>query len=230
MPEYSERDKCKAMEGTATGQHYGSFEDAYAYFNQHLFDHALPRCLVTMQRRNSSRAYFAPERFAHRVADAVIAELAFNPDYFLGRADIEILSSLVHEMVHCWQVHYGMPSRPGYHNREWAAKMEALGLMPSDTGKPGGKRTGQRMAHYLIPGGCFAQAAEALLATGFHLHWQSPRLPSAQIDTRQARSRRSKTRFTCPDCGQNAWGAPSAALRCGHCDTAMMPEERDDTT
>ena len=113
-----------------------------------------------MQRRNSSHAYFAPERFAHRVADAVIAELAFNPDYFLGRADIEILSSLVHEMAHCWQAHYGMPSRAGYHNREWAAKMEALGLMPSDTGKPGGKRTGQRMAHYLISGGRFAQAAE----------------------------------------------------------------------
>ena len=27
--------------------------------------------------------------------------------------------------------------------------METLGLIPSDTGRPGGKRTGQRMGHYI---------------------------------------------------------------------------------
>jgi len=33
--------------------------------------------------------------------------------------------------------------------------MESIGLMPSDTGEPGGKRTGQRMSDYPIEGGAF---------------------------------------------------------------------------
>jgi hypothetical protein len=27
----------------------------------------------------------------------------------------------------------------------------------------------------------------------------------------------SKTKFTCPDCGQNAWANPDALLICGTC-------------
>jgi transcription elongation factor Elf1 len=27
----------------------------------------------------------------------------------------------------------------------------------------------------------------------------------------------SKTKFTCPQCGQNAWAKPYAALICGEC-------------
>jgi hypothetical protein len=76
-------------------------------------------------------------------------------------------------MCHCFQQHFGNPPRRGYHNREWAAQMIEVGLMPSDTGEPGGKQTGQGMFHYIIAGGPFDLAAEALLQTGFCLNWQS---------------------------------------------------------
>jgi hypothetical protein len=36
-------------------------------------------------------------------------------------------------MAHHWQAHFGDPCRGRYHNREWAARMEALGLMTTDT-------------------------------------------------------------------------------------------------
>lgn len=49
--------------------------------------------------------------------------------------------------------------------------MESIGLMPSDTGKPGGKKTGQSMADYVIPGGKFYQATQRLLASGFIVSW-----------------------------------------------------------
>jgi hypothetical protein len=29
--------------------------------------------------------------------------------------------------------------------------MESIGLVPSNTGLPGGKRTGQQMTHYIMP-------------------------------------------------------------------------------
>ena len=64
----------------------------------------------------------------------------------------------------------GAPTRSGYHNREWAARMETLGLIPSDTGRPGGKRTGQSMGHYVSDGGPFEQAAKLLRGSG----WEVP--------------------------------------------------------
>ena len=54
----------------------------------------------------------------------------------------------------------------GYHNKEWAAKMREIGLMPTDTGQPGGKDTGQKVTHFIEPGGRFEQACTAYLATG----------------------------------------------------------------
>jgi hypothetical protein len=44
------------------------------------------------------------------------------------------------------------------------------------------------------------------------MHWQSA--PAGQ----QAKAKKaSKTKFTCPDCGQNAWAKPDALLGCYAC-------------
>jgi hypothetical protein len=93
--------------------------------------------------------------------------------------------------------------------------MVAVGLMPSDTGAPGGKQTGQSVSHFIVHGGPFDQAADTLLATGFRLNWQSLTVE------RQASKARSKTKYTCPSCGQNAWARPDAHLICGECEEAM---------
>ena len=55
--------------------------------------------------------------------------------------------------------------------QEWAEKMDAVGLGPSDTGKPGGNRTGESMTHFIIKDGAYAQAARKLLKGGFELSW-----------------------------------------------------------
>jgi hypothetical protein len=171
---------------------------------------ALATVLVTLQRHAKTKGYFSPERFSGRVDKAAVHELALNPDNFTGRTDEMILSTLVHEMAHVWQQTYGEPSRRGYHNRQWAGKMREIGLQPSSTGEPGGKETGQSVTHYIIPEGRYAKAYAKLAATGFQLHWQSvPAIASAK--------KSSKTKFTCPDCGQNAWAKPGALLICGEC-------------
>jgi len=75
-------------------------------------------------------------------------------------------------MVHCWQYCHGTPSRRHYHNREWARKMESIGLMPSSTGLPGGATTGQVMSDYIIDSGRFIRAYETLKSSkGFKLNW-----------------------------------------------------------
>jgi hypothetical protein len=88
--------------------------------------------------------------------------------------------------------------------------MKEIRLQPSSTGEPGGKETGQHMSHYIVAAGPYAKAYARLAASGFQLHWQS-----APAGERVKVKRKSKTKFTCPECGQNAWAKPDALLLCG---------------
>ncbi len=47
--------------------------------------------------------------------------------------------------------------------------MESIGLMSSDPGKPGGKRTGRKMSDYSIPGGKFLDVATSLIRDGISI-------------------------------------------------------------
>ena len=189
---------------------YQGFQNAYDFFNRELFGGSLPQVLVTLQRHAKTKGYFSPERFTGRIDNAAVHELALNPDGFAGRTDALILSTLVHEMAHVWQETYGEPSRRGYHNRQWAGKMREVGLQPTSTGEPGGMETGQAVTHYILPEGRYARAYAQLASSGYQLHWQSlPAVGSAK--------KSSKNKFTCPECGQNAWAKPDAPLICGEC-------------
>lgn len=42
--------------------------------------------------------------------------------------------------------------------KEWADKMQSIGLIPSSSGEPGGKRTGDKMADFPAEDGKFLQA------------------------------------------------------------------------
>jgi SprT-like family protein len=144
-------------------------------------------------------------------------ELALNPDGFIRHTDEQICQTLVHEMTHVWQQHCGSPPARGYHDKEWSAKMKAIGLMPSSTGMVGGKETGAHMSDYIIPDGIFSQAYAKLAATGWKLNLQSA--------SRQAPkgTPNSKTKFTCGLCGYNLWGkppSPTAFAVCGTCSAA----------
>src|SRR5215211_1055217 len=70
----------------------------------------------------------------------------------------------------------------------------------------------QSVSHYSISGGPYARAYVKLAAQGFQLHWQS-----APVDKQGKAKKSSKTKFTCPECGQNAWAKPDALLLCGEC-------------
>ena len=99
-------------------------------------------------------------------------------------------------MPHLWQHHFGKPSRTGYHNREWAVKMRAIGLIPSDTGEPGGKEIGQRVTHYIEEGGAFARACSGFLKIGAAVLYQD-RAVEGDGATRKKKAA-SKTEYTFP--------------------------------
>lgn len=160
----------RAARSVPTRETYDELQVAYSHFNGCLFEGALPDCLITLQREKSTCGYFSAKRFARSDGETT-DEIALNPSYFAVVPLVETMQTLVHEMAHLWQHHFGSPGRVRYHNEEWASKMEACGLMPSSTGRPGGKRTGDKMADYALTGGLFLQACAALFTTSYSLSW-----------------------------------------------------------
>jgi len=202
---------------------YKTLDDAYRFFNQRLFAGGLPACLITMQRSKKAYGYFAGGRFGSKDGGEITDEIALNPSHFRERTSEQSLSTLAHEMTHLWQHHFGKPSRSSYHNKEWAAKMRAIGLIPSDTGAPGGREVGQKVSHYIDAGGVFDRACAELIASGFDALYVE--LWSDEDAAKRKKKSASKTRFTCPTCDLNAWAKPGVNLVCGDCDERMEAEE-----
>lgn len=228
-----------------TPQTYAELQLAFDYFNDELFEGKLPPCLLTLQREKRTHGYFSAQRFVHKDGKTYTDEIALNPSFFSIVPPLEVMQTIVHEMVHAWQYHFGEPGRRSYHNAEWADKMESIGLMPSDTGQPGGKRTGEKMADYAIVGGRFEQLAHALLGRpDFALSWYDrfppepiaptklgggtkgvvasgpnavPALNMGQvIEVPEEKTNNSnRVKVRCPACGNQAWCKPKMKLICG---------------
>jgi hypothetical protein len=197
---------------------YGGLQEAFDHFNAVLFEGALPDVFITYQRKANSAGYFSADRFSGRVGKWGKHELALNPDGFINQTDEQVTQTLVHEMVHVWQHAFGKPSARGYHNKEWAAKMKAIGLQPSSTGMVGGKETGQKMMDYIIPNGPFTKAYAKLASTGWKLNLQSAHRPGPKGGTN------SKMKFTCTWCGWNVWGKPDTKVICLPCFLGKYPD------
>ena len=208
---------------------YQAFQAAYDHFNRELFGGSLPSCLITLQRRDKrTHGYFWADRFGEIGGRDRTDEIAMNPQHFLRQPMRETLGTLVHEMVHLWHQHEGKPGRRGYHNKEWAAKMKAVGLYPSSTGKPDGKEVGQHMSHYIVEGGPFAVAFDALASDGFRLAWGELAVHLLEGENGddegggEDKNRSNRVKYTCPGCDVNAWGKPDLRLICGKCEVAFV--------
>lgn len=216
-----------------TEAQFGALQLAFNHFNRQLFGRKLPRCLLTVQRDNARAfGYFWANKWGKFDANAetpeegggFIDEIALLGVHFRRRTVKETLSTLVHEMVHLQQHHFGTPPKRAYHNAEWAKLMKEVGLHPSTTGEEGGKETGANCSHYIVEGGLFDQACDELLETGFQL-------PLFEVERNIAvakKKRASKTKYSCPCCETNAWAKPDTKLICGECEEVMEAEERDE--
>jgi len=205
---------------------------AYDFFNKSLFDARLCDCILVHTRKKRVLGHFAPDRF-QRVGGNLLPELALNPTFLALRDDRDSLSTLVHEQAHVFRHYFGPLNRKGkrsttgYHDLPWVAVMERIGLIPSNTGEPGGKKTGYQMTHYIEENGPFDQACQVLLDRGFQINWVGRIAPNKNTDpTIKAPltpTKKDRIRFSCPECALNAWAKPSAKLACGTCGLIMNP-------
>lgn len=200
---------------------YKEFQSAYSFYNRALFDGKLPDVLIVMTRNPRSHGYLAPNRWKHRMKGDVHHELSLNPMLFPLLEVENVLSTLVHEMVHAWQFSFSeKPPRKGYHNREWADRMEEIGLIPSTTGEPGGKATGQSVDHYIDPDGPFMQATAVLLDLGFEIPYTD--LPE------ETPKKKGRPKYTCEKCSTTVWGKSGLSLGCLKCQQPFQEQIPDD--
>jgi hypothetical protein len=222
---------------------FKTLDDLYGFYNEALFSGGLSDCIINMSRHSGSYGFFASKRW--KTGDGgdprLVHEISLNPDH-LDRPFVEWHSTLVHEMCHLWQEDHGHPSRGNYHNKEWSWKMEEVGLIPSDTREPGGRKTGQSVGHYVNPEGAFIKAFNRLssetleaLKLKYLPAYPAPDIPRLRGSgpdgaggpavlaggdgggvAGTVEKYNSKTKYTCP-CGNNVWGRPGLKICCGEC-------------
>lgn len=205
---------------TPTVETYAGLDKAFNHFNERLFESRLPPVMITLTRKRGSHGYFWAEQFKHREDGDTTHEIALNPNT-MDRTLEAVLSTLVHEMTHLEQQEYGTPGKKGHHNKAWVKLMERVGLIPSDTGEPGGKQTGRKMTHYINLEGPFVGALQELTDAGFDLPYFTQPLATDGAKKKDL----SKVKRTCPHCDAKAWAKQGMRLICADCDAEMIEED-----
>jgi len=195
------------------------------YSNRCFFNSELPECMLTIDRfEKCALGYFSPNSFVSKDGD-LIHQISINPSHMLTRNLKDVFSTLVHEHCHLWEFEFGgRKTCNGYHGKIWGAKMESIGLIPSNTGKPDGKKTGYRMTHYIEVGGVFDRACYELVNGQFGISWGlateqmrddgGPGTSGKNGPKKNDRSK-GKVKFLCPVCNKACWAAPTRNLICG---------------
>ncbi len=214
------------MENTKTlnTEIYGTLEKSYNFFNKSLFGDALPPCVITLYPYKKTNGFYGPQHFASKVTGEIVSEISLNPENFAEREDIEILSTLVHEMCHAYQdlVNNSNP-KSGGHDKEWGSLMESIGLVPSHNGEVGGKKTGKKITHYIDDYGKFKESASVFLQEN-KIEW----IGHVIEDTKEKKTRKkNKFKFLCPTCQQEIWGKIDASVLCGKCTEEMKIDENE---
>ncbi len=197
-----------------TKEQFDAIQNIYDLFNKNLFKGQLGNCLLNFSRESKAMGFYSAKRWTKKDPGAErslsIDEISLNPD-FLHISAKEYCQTLVHEMCHLWQHHFGKDTK-GYHNKEFAAKMKEVGLQPSHTGQPGGKETGKKMSDYPIPGGIFEEVFEAIPA-----EMLLPFVAVPDPEKQKKKRKKNKVKYTCPECGGNVWAKPNMHINCGDC-------------
>ena len=207
-----------------TIEQYYTYQEAYDFFNKNLFGGSLPRCILTFSRKRNASGFFINDQWSNSQGQH-IHEISLSPDSLEQPMD-ETMSTLVHEMTHLWQYEFGNPGSGNYHNRQWANKMKQLGLMPSSTGRPGGKEIGSPMSHYILEDGKFARAFK-IMPMEYLIPWNAHMpLQIKPLKRKEHQTNRNKNKYFCPNCSLNVWGKPNLDIRCEQCQLKLKVGNR----
>jgi len=204
-----------------TQDFYGNLQTAYDFFNEELFENTLPQCMVTLNRKNKCVGYYCHKVFTNKDGE-VIDEIALNPDYLSKQTPKQLLSTLIHEMVHLLMTVRGVKGKKGHHSQEFCEFMIGIGLqtIDSETGEnitSGGKK----VSDYIIDGDLFDLTCDKLLET---VTFDLVNLPNEEVKKPRVSNR---TKYVCKHCGTDVSGKKGIVVKCGNpeCQDEVMEDE-----
>ena len=233
--EYNDFDRT-AKYFTPTQTLTNELQGCLTYYNRILFKGELSDCMLRLDQSGRTRlGYFKPLGYVSKDGH-LIHEIAISASHILDTDIKNVLSTLAHEMCHMarWDL-FAKKTYGSYHCKKWVAIMEGVGLIPSDTGKPQGKKTGHRVSHYIQPDGPFDRASDELIQGRFSFTWgqASEQLREAAIakvtgkdtikdNTNSKDKSKGKVKFICPICQRPAWFAPPYSFKCTEHDVPLI--------
>jgi predicted SprT family Zn-dependent metalloprotease len=204
---------------TPTQEQFNCYQSAYDYFNESLFAGKLKPCLLNFRGKSrKNMGLFWPNKWT-RSDGSKTHEISLNPEVLL-RPLKDTFSTLVHEMCHQQQQEFGKPPTKNYHDRQWGKMMEDVGLIPSNTGEPGGKKTGAQMTHYIAENGPFDKAFKQM-PQDISLPWLTGIVPDKN---EEPVVREKKSKYVCP-CDKKVSGEPDLQILCVECGEQFMELE-----
>jgi hypothetical protein len=206
-----------------------SYLKAFDFFNVNLFDNTLPRPMLLLSRNaNIIGGYFSPNKWGN--GEDSIHEIALNANMVSERDIVFVMAVLVHEMIHLEQHIKGDEGRRGYHNQKFADRCKEIGLEPKDLKT--GKEVGQSLTTTLIPGSrledCIADLPDDAI-----FPWEcldainmegGDKEEGEQKEEEKKKNGSNRAKYTCAQCGLNAWAKPGAKLVCGECDRELIEQ------
>lgn len=193
-----------------------TFYQAFNFFNKELFKGSLGMVVITVSRKTNCHGFYWAGVF--KSPDGPVSEISLNPDLFI-LGDEEVLSTLVHEMVHHWQ-YTTEGVMPKGHNAKWSKKMIQIGLIPSHNGKPGGAKTGMTMSHYIEKEGPFKAAYEKWKTLNSEVKFDLVSLPK-KAEKKETKKPKKKIRKKCPKCDLSLSIEPHQRLKCLNCEKEL---------
>ncbi len=182
-----------------TPETYDELQRAYDFFNEKLFSNELPPCLITLQREKRTYGYCSFKRFVGRESGYTVDEIAMNPVYFSIRTIKATLSTLVHEMVHQWQFHFGEPGAV---------------LSPTGKGYIDDEEDDSEHEQEVEEGRDPVELDDEIIEA---MRFVTPP-PEAPVN------KTNREKYSCPVCHINLWGKPGIVVYCGgeHCNKAAL--------
>ena len=191
-------------------------ESLFSTFNKAFFEGKLEQPVITVSPDNTRGAYgwcTGWKAWQDGTKEGGFYEINLCAEY-LNRPFEETCSTLIHEMVHLWNLQEGVQdtSRSGtYHNKNFKVAAEAHGLTVEKTAKYGFSTT------TLAPATLnFIQAMEK---TGFSL--VRPKVPSLKGSSKSGSSSR---KYVCPCCGTIIRATKEVRVICADCDIEFVEE------
>lgn len=193
---------------------YQQLDQILSYLSQTLFG-CEPECMIVLENNKGMLGSITRNQNWQSVKGGKAYTLKLNPTYFNTRPLSDVFNVIAHELCHKWETENGGSGLGGYHSKAWEQKAVSIGLNPTFLGNRHHCNT------ELVPGGLTEQAYKAFIAqhSGFALDWyQVGQVNGSNGNTNGTNGTiKSKQKFTCTSCGQNAWGKPGLRLVCGAC-------------